>query len=527
VRPGLTRPAIAARLPEIALGALMALAATVLLRVGHGLTFFGDEWNFILTRRGDGINDLLDAHVQHFSLVPVVIYRAMFVVFGIDHYGPYRVATVVLHLVCVALLYALARQRLGAWAGLVAVVPVLFLGRAHEDLIWAFQVGFLSAIAAGLGALLALRRGTRRGDIAATLLLCVSLASSGVGIPFFVVAVVQVALNGFSRRWWVALVPLWMYLLWYSGYGEPSAQMSNLPAAPLFAATMIAGATGALVGLGLDFGRMVALLGAWGAARAAAGSRVVRNRVLPPLCGVLAFAVSTGLARADNETPSASRYVYPTAVLIVLIAIEVVPGRRAGRRALVAAAAVAAIAALTNLTPLQDAAEVRREQADAMRASLAGIELARDTVPQGFALQAGAIEAHAYLKAIDDWGSPAYTPAELATRPEGVRAQADSVLLAALPLRVQPGVQPAGRCTTPPRGPGGTVDLVLPPGGFTVLPGGPAPVELRARVFAQQFPNGPTTTLGPAPARVELPPGRPRPDAHVLLTAGRPVRICG
>jgi hypothetical protein len=523
-----TRAVTAARLPELVLAALMALAAGVLLHEGRGLTFFGDEWDFILTRRGDGVDDLFDAHVQHFSLVPVVIYRALFELFGIDDYAPYRVATAVLHLLCTGLLFALVRERLGGWAALVAVTPVLFLGRAHEDLIWAFQMGFLAAIATGLGALLALRRGSRAGDVAAALLLCASLASSGVGIAFLVVAAAELAVTRSRGRAWVALAPLAFYALWYVGYGESSAELSNLPDTPVFAATMIAGALGALVGLGIEFGRMALLLGAFGAGREMAARPAVLQRVVPPLCGLLAFAAATGLARADNETPLASRYLYPVAVLLVLVAVAAISIRPPGRRATALAAALAAVAAITNLTPLQDAADKRRVAADDLRASLAGAELARDTAPAGVRLPVQeTIDARVYLDVVDAWGSPAYLPRELARRPEGERARADAALLAAVPFEVAPA--PGARCgSSASRGrPGEPLDIVLPAGGFTVVPRGAAAVEVRARVFADEFPNAPTATPQRGPVRVVLPAGRPRPPAHVRLTSGDRFDACG
>jgi hypothetical protein len=516
-------------LARLSLAALMAVSAAVVLHEGRALTFWGDEWNFILTRRGDGVDDLLDAHVQHFSLVPVVIYRAMFAVFGIDDYAPYRVATVALHLLCAGLLFALVRRWIGDWAALAAVVPVLFLGRAHEDLIWAFQMGFLAAIASGLGALLALRRRTAGADAFAALLLCVSLASSGTGVPFFAAAAVEVMLRPSERRPWVVLVPLVLYGLWYAGYGESAVEVANLPDTPVFAATMIATAAAALVGLGVDFGRMAALLGAFGVGRAVAGSRAVRDRVLPPLAGLLLFAVATGLARADNEAPGASRYLYPAAVLVVLVAAAALAGRRAGPAALAVAAAVAALAAVGNLTPLYDAADHRRVQADELRADLAGLELARDTVPPGFTLDSGRIESRAYLQAVDDWGSPAYTEAELAGRPEHIRARADSTAFAALPLAFRPA-GPAARRPACSRvvatGAAARAEVPLAGGGAVVVPAVGEPVELRVRMFARQFPIAPAHTAT-GPTRVALPPGRPRPEARLSASSRGPFEICG
>ena len=53
---------------------------------------------------------------------------------------------------------------------------------AWQNILWPFQVGWLLSLAAGLGALLALDRGDRRGEAAACALVALSLASSGIGV---------------------------------------------------------------------------------------------------------------------------------------------------------------------------------------------------------------------------------------------------------------------------------------------------------------------------------------------------------
>ncbi len=65
---------------------------------GRHLTFFYDEWAFILTRRGGGLGTYLDPHNGHLALFPVIVYKVLFATVGLRHYTPYRVVEIALHL---------------------------------------------------------------------------------------------------------------------------------------------------------------------------------------------------------------------------------------------------------------------------------------------------------------------------------------------------------------------------------------------------------------------------------------------
>jgi hypothetical protein len=107
------------------------------------------------------------------SLVPVAVYKLLFELVGLEHYGVYRAVLLVLHLTIGALLYAFVRARAGAPLALACVAPILFLGAVYLDIIWPFQIGLAGSLAAGIGALLALERNSRRGDVVGGLLLVV------------------------------------------------------------------------------------------------------------------------------------------------------------------------------------------------------------------------------------------------------------------------------------------------------------------------------------------------------------------
>ena len=113
-----------------------------------------------------GLDALLAPHNEHLSLVPVLVFKALFSTVGIDAYVPYRVAGLVVHALVVVLLFVYARRRVGDLLALAAAAMILFLGHgAGTDVLWPFQIGFLGSLAAGIGALLALDRERRRGDV--------------------------------------------------------------------------------------------------------------------------------------------------------------------------------------------------------------------------------------------------------------------------------------------------------------------------------------------------------------------------
>ena len=127
------------------------------------------------------------------------------------------------------LLFVYVRRRVGDGLALLGCVLILFLGAAWTDLLWSFQIGFSGSLAAGIGALLALDRDSRRGEVTACILLVASTSFSELGIPFAVGALVNVALGPWPRlrRLYVPLVPAFLYGLWYFGWGHTGPQTSS------------------------------------------------------------------------------------------------------------------------------------------------------------------------------------------------------------------------------------------------------------------------------------------------------------
>jgi hypothetical protein len=435
-----------ARWPAMLLGAGMLGFGVLLMVLSRHLGFFQDEYFWILHRRGWNADAFLEAHNGHISIVPVTIYKLLFVTVGLGHTWPYRLILVALHLLCVGLVYVLARRHAGRWIALIPAFLLLGLGAGGEDLLWAFQIGFLGSLAAGLGALLCLERHGRHSDLAAGVLVGLSVSSSSVGLAVAAAVLAElVALRAPWRRLRIVLVPLALYGLWYLRYGTGEALLSNVPKIP--AVDLETGSYGfaGFAGLPEAYGQIL-LAGAI----AYLVTRVWRGRPLPArtlagIAGALAFWTLITLTRAQYDQPGASRYVYPSAVFILIGAIGVLRWRRFSARAWAVFALIVAAAGLSNVQPLigyaRDRTQVDTEVRDELGAAqMVGSAGAPSFLPDPHHLPFLALGE--YLAAVRALGSPAFTPQQIMSEPEDDRELADNVIMGAesIPL-VQPSAQ--------------------------------------------------------------------------------------
>jgi hypothetical protein len=419
---------------RLALAALLLLDGALLLYMGRGLTFFYDEWDFVTHDFGGGIHSVLVAHVGNISVVPVLVYKALFHAVGLNHYPVYRAAAIALHLLCGGLVFALASKRIGHAPALLAAALILFLGAAWEDLLWPFQIGYLLSIAGGLGALLLIERGNRVGDAGALGCLVIATGSSSLGIPILVGVSIELACRGDWKRGWVVGVPIALYVLWYLGYGESQVTEGGLINAPPFAMDLMASAAGALVGRGLDWGRPLAVAGVIALAWCLSRPRSVSPRLAGLLGMGLSLWVVTAVTRSTISAPETSRYVYLGAVVIVLVGVEMLRDRTFTARALLVAAVLVAVAGASGFTVMHNGASGLRGDSHAVAAELGALQIAAAYAPAGYQpdpQRSPQIQAGPYLHTVRAIGSsPADSPSEIASLDAGTRALADNVLLA-------------------------------------------------------------------------------------------------
>lgn len=514
----------------IVLLGLMVAGAVAILHAGRGTTFYFDEWDFITGRRGVSVDTLLGGHNGHLSLIPVLIYKALLQVVGLDAYWPYRLVLLACHLAVVGLLFALLRRRTGDAVAVCLAALVLFLGSAFHDLLWAFQIGFDLALAFGLGALLALDRDTRGGDAVAAVLLLLALASASIGIPFAIVVIADLALR---RRWRrlvrVAAAPLVLYALWRLGWGTSDASAGNLDDAPAYAFRMLAAAVGGLSGLGVDStGPTLAVAAIAGVALALArGLGGPRFGAL--VLGAVALWGLTAVARAQLGDPQANRYIYPSAVLVLLAAAELWPrAPRLDGRAIAVVAALTAIACLGNLQALNSGGDTLRSISGPVRAELRAVEDLGPRVPFAFVPDPGRapqIQAGTYLSAVRAFGSPALTEAELVRAPEPQREAADEVFRRVALTPPAPAAIPrkgaAGCRVLTPRD-----DVAVPRGGLRIATARGDVVEVRLRRYADAFPADVNARVGDGASLLRLEPDGGSRPWRVQVRGSRPARAC-
>jgi hypothetical protein len=548
------------------LGVLMVAGAVNLYRKGLGLTFRYDEWNWVMNRRGWSADALLKPHNEHLSLIPVLIFKVLFITVGIDSYWPYRVAVILVHLVCVWLVFVLARRRIGDTFALALAALILFLGSAWDDLLWPFQVGYLGSVAAGLGMLLALERRDHAGRVLACFLLAFSIASSSVGLPFAGAALVELLLRpaGTWRSWerwrnvWVVAVPLTLYAIWFAIYGNPNATPGNAhgfslvrengPVIPQYVADMAASTFAGLLGLTFDWGRPLAIaavaIAIWWS-----GRRPVSVRALSLLVGLALFWGLTALLRAQLNGAGDSRYIYPGAVLLVLLAAELFRAVRTGTRAALIAAIVVIFAAVGNYGSLKAGSLQFQDWSSYVRAELGALEVAGPTAPPSLApdpVRAPDITADRYFAAIRQLGSPADTPNEVRAQAEPQREAADGVLVAGLQLAFRPtGAIRASRAappflegaigttSTPSSGcvelrstaAGASAVFTVPKGGLVIEDTGAGNIDTRVRSFGDNFPASLGTVASHQAVLLAIPP-RPGIVWHTQVAVPDRVRVC-
>jgi hypothetical protein len=311
--------------------ALVATVAFVLfLVVGRRQSFFLDDWDFLAHRDGGDIRDLLRPHNEHWSTLPILVYRGLWWLFGVRSYLPYQLLVVLLHVTAAFLLRVVMRRaEVGPWIATAAASLFVLLGAGYENILWAFQIGFVASLVLGLAHLLLADHDgpINRRDWFGLLAGFAGLLCSGVAVTMTIV----VGLAMLPRRGWrIALfhtAPLGaVYAIWWltearDAYVSPGGDLGSVARFVTIGIGAAFDAMGQLPGAGIALGVLLAvgLVLAWRGL-----DRVdVRRRAAAPaalLAGGIFFLVISGLGRATSFGPEfarSSRYVYLVAALVL------------------------------------------------------------------------------------------------------------------------------------------------------------------------------------------------------------------
>ena len=319
------------RLAAWTFGLVVVVGAVTIRWIGRDLWFDIDDWGFLAGRSGRDLDDLLDSWNQHWTTVPIVAYRGLWQVVGINHFWPYQALTIGAHLASACLLRVVMR-RAGAdpWLATAAAALFVFLGSGNENLVKAFQFSFAGSLAFGLAHLvLADRDGAvGRRDVAGLACGLVGLMCSGISVAMVAVVGLAVLLR---RGWRVAAlhtVPLALiYAAWWRSYRGDAADQIPTPEMGDVAQFTVDLYVATLRGLGqlAGVGAALALGGAVGMALLLRreGRAAARGPLAAPIAlalGSLPLAASIAWGRAGifgGPPPIAPRYVHLTAALLL------------------------------------------------------------------------------------------------------------------------------------------------------------------------------------------------------------------
>jgi hypothetical protein len=308
------------------------LGLAVIAHFGRDQWFIADDWAFLLAREHMRVSSGLDAMLLtpqdgHWMMGPLLVFRLLRAVFGIDSYAPYLVVLWITHFGVVALT-RMVMIRLGStqWTATLMSALLLLFGGGWENIFFAVQIVYTFSLLAFLAQLLLVDHDgplDRRDSIGAAISL-IGVSSSGFG-PFFAFGVGL--LLALRRRWQaaaVAVVPQALLLgWWWLTWGDDPAGDRTGTAGPEFIARFtiegLASTLGSLMGTRLLAGAAGILIVAmivW--ARTTAGSR---QMMITLLATSLVMYAGIGARREVFGEIAAtwSRYQYMAAMLVAPI----------------------------------------------------------------------------------------------------------------------------------------------------------------------------------------------------------------
>jgi len=499
----------ALREPRVAwavLGFAMLCSGGLILYTAHGQGFAIDElfyYGRVANVKGQLVHYapfspeyLLAPFNGHLPLGGRFVYELVFATIG-AHYTAFVVINILALWTVAALVFELARRRVGNAAALAPCIVLLFLGFAREQLLWPLDFNTAASLAAGLGAVLAIEREDRRGDVLACILLIVSIAMIELGLAFGLGIALWLVISrprDVLRRAWIVVVPTVLYAAWYvwaRKFGQSETHSGNAHLIPETFMHGAAAALGSLTGTNPIFaGTYVGSVTWFGRALAVTGAIALLIRIwgrsLPRTIWIwlLVLGVYWLLLAVAARPAEGSRYILVAAVLIVLIAADCAR-RRLPIPASIALLVLAAVALPANIVQLTKdrGNDTLHHDPPVSSTEFAMLELARDRVDPEYVVTSDprvgevdgglfiGIPAGAYLDAAADNGSIAYSLDQVRESDPELRLIADASLIGALGIEAEATAAPRGRagCRTVPVAPGAESATVSIPAGMTYV----------------------------------------------------------
>jgi hypothetical protein len=524
----------------------------VVVFLGTRLTFFNDDWYFLLQRPGleshGGLDTLLAPHNSQSVVLTALAYKVLVALFGLSSQLPFRLVLGLAVAAVGVFVYLLVSARAGPAIGLACAAVILFMGSAWEDLLFFASLDLVGSLATGLGAIWALRRDSVGRNVAACVLLLCSVGFSNVGVPFVVSGAVAILLRRRASQLWIVVAPAALFAVWWAVYGstQPShlsgSNLAHLPRYVVESASFgLASATGLYRGAEsavLQRGHVLLVVAAALVVICLVRGWRPRATALVPASALVAFWFLTGASYFSGREPSASRYQLIDAALLIVVAAELYrPGRWHRPVTVVVVIAAAAVVASNIDGGLSYGYRFLRDQSGFVKADLAALEAAPRPVPAGLRLVTP-IGENPYLSGISagrlfaetaaHGPIPNYSLAQLRAAAASQREAADSVLVFA--ERIAPG-RPADRarvrsgCARL----AGAGEQIVRPGTWQLSNPGRAILLVGLRRFGPPGQPRYVALLGPRRAtRVTIPRDRlPLPWFISVRARGRvPLEIC-
>jgi len=317
-----------ARLAVLAFVAVLGVALVLFLVFAHSQWFFLDDWDYLADRNAGDLGDLFRPHNEHWSTLPILVYRALWRLFGLRTYVPYQLIAILLHLTAAVLLRRVMRRAgVDPWIATAAASLFALFGFGYQNIVFAFQMAWGASLVLGLTHLLLADHDgpIGRRDWLGLLAGLAGMLCSGVAVAM----TVAVGLSVLFRRGWRAAVfhtaPLGLlYIVWWLAFarGQYTTAGGSIDLVVRFITTGFAGAfgeMGQLPGAGLALGAVLVagLVLAWrGLDRAQLRRRAAAPGAL--LIGAALFLAIAGVGRASLFGPSvarSSRYLHIVAAL--------------------------------------------------------------------------------------------------------------------------------------------------------------------------------------------------------------------
>jgi hypothetical protein len=545
--PGARRLAV----PTLLLACVASALVVVLL--GTRLTFFNDDWYFLLQRPGleshGGLDSVLAPHNSNLVALTALSYKLIVAVFGLGAQLPFRLLIAIVLAIVGVLVYTLVAQSCGRAAGLAAAAVVVLLGPAWEDLLfYAAAIDMIGSLTAGLGALLALQRDTPRRNASACVLLACSVGISNVGVAFVVGALIAVALRRRRSQLWIALVPAALFALWWAfdGSSTPShLSASNIEHLPRYVFDSASYGLASLTGLNrgsasgsLTRGHVLLVLALLALVTWLLRAGRPPASALVPGGAALSFWVLTGASYYAGRSPSSSRYQLIDAVFLILCAAELLRGIRVPAPASAALLVLAAVVIWSNTSPLSYGYRVLQSQSRLTETELGALRLARGLAPPQTRLSVQ-LSRSPYLSGVTAdrlfaesraHGFPAaYSESQIARASAPLRETADRVLASAEQLHpaATAAVRPRTGCTTL------SGEFALRRGAVLLIDTGTAPLVISVRRFGPVGQAVPVGFIAPRSTERLTVPSDPSPRPWFLSArSGSPavsprVEVCG